>query len=138
MPKVHAAKIDQTMNWFLSVVRPCMARLIKALVGPKAFGFEEPTGEEIEAAKEEFFDDILVRINDQLANRQFMIAKNEPTVVDIIFYNELSTALLLTRFKGYKKRFPNFRQWITLMAEIAELGEQEEKLCSILDTYNLE
>ncbi len=67
-----------------------------------------------------------------------MISKNEPTVIDIIFYNELSTALLLTRFKGYKKKFPNFRQWITLMAEIAELQEQEEKLCTIIDNYNLE
>lgn len=64
MPKAHAAKIDQSMNWFLSVVRPCIARLIKVMVGPKAFGYDEPTGEEIEAAKEELFDDILARIND--------------------------------------------------------------------------
>lgn len=58
--------------------------------------------------------------------------------MDIIFYNELSTALLLTRFKGYKRKLPNFRQWITAMADIAELGEQEEKLCTIIDNYNLE
>lgn len=133
MPKEHAAKIEQHMNWFLSVMRPCVQRLIKVIVGPKILGHEEYTGEEIEAAKNELFGDILKRVNSMLQDRQFLIAKNEPTVVDIIFFNEISTALLLTVFKGMKRQYPNINSWIDVMYEIAELNDNEDKLAEAID-----
>jgi len=46
----------------------------------------------------------------------------EPTVVDIIFYNEISTALLLTRIKGFKRAYPKVEPWLMAMGEIAELS----------------
>ena len=36
-PREHEAKIQQYMNWFMSILRPATQRLIKVLVGPKLF-----------------------------------------------------------------------------------------------------
>ena len=37
-PKEHSNLIDQHLNWFNSVLQPCVQRLTKVIVGPKAFG----------------------------------------------------------------------------------------------------
>ena len=66
------------------------------------------------------------------------MAANEPTVIDIIYYNELVTALFLMRVKGFKRQFPHTERWITLMGEVGELSEGEEKLASIIEKYELE
>ena len=95
-PKEHANKIDQYLTWFTTVLRPCVARLIKVLIGPKAFGQGDFNGDQIEAAKNAFFGDVLNRVNSMLEGRQFLISKSEPTVIDIIFYNEISSGLALT------------------------------------------
>lgn len=89
--------------------------MIKVIVGPKAFGHEEYEGDEIEAAKSAFCKDILGRIEAMLNNQMFLIAAQEPTAVDIIFYNEISTALMLTRIKWLEQRYPNIFEWISLM-----------------------
>lgn len=64
-----------------------------------------------------------------------MISKNEPTIVDIVFFNEISTALLLTVFKGMKRQYPNINSWIDVMYEIAELNDNEDKLAEAIDQY---
>ena len=115
-----------------------MQRLIKVIVGPKAFGQKDFTGDEVEAAKAAFFGDILNRVNSMLENRQFLIAKNEPTVVDIVFYNEISSGLMLTRIKGFKRMYPRLDEWVTNMGEIGELENHVEKLIEAIDTYELE
>jgi len=107
-------------------------------VGPKAFDHENYTGEEIEAAKSALFEDILPRVNIMLSKQKFLISSNEPTVVDIIFYNEISTAIMLTNPKGFKKTFPNIEVWLTLMGEIAELGEMDDILLHVIEKYKLE
>ena len=56
MPREHTAKIEERMNWFLAVMRPCIQRLIKVVVGPKAFGLEHSTGEELESTKAAFLN----------------------------------------------------------------------------------
>ena len=50
-PKEHSNLIDQYLNWFSSVLRPCVQRLTKVIVGPKAFGQGDFTGDQVEAAK---------------------------------------------------------------------------------------
>ena len=126
------------MNWYLSVLRPCIQRIIKVIVAPKAFGQEEFSGEEIEAAKSVLFDNILKRVDGMLGTQKFLIMSNEPTVIDIIFYNEISTALLLTRVKGFRRQFPRVESWITLMGEVNELNEMDEKLVAVIEKYSLE
>ena len=70
------------------------------MLGPKVFGHSQYSGEEVEAAKTAFYDDILRRMNKMLAGQQrYLIARNEPTAVDIIFYNEVSTALMMSRIR---------------------------------------
>lgn len=139
MPRAHSAKIEQYINWHLSVLRPCIQRMIKVIVGPKAFGHEEYSGDEIEAAKSAFCKDILGRIEGMLNNQMFLISAQEPTAVDIIFYNEISTALMLTRIKWLEQRYPNIFEWITLMGTtIQELDAMDEILGEIVDKYILE
>ena len=113
-PLEHAAKIDQYMSWFLTVMQPCVSNLIKVLIGPKAFCHDIYSGEDVEAAKEAFIGDICKRVEKMLENRQFLIANNEPTVIDIIFYNEMSTSLMIMRIKGFKRMFPRIEQWVPL------------------------
>ena len=67
-PLEYSGKMEQYMNWHLTVLKPCIARLVKVLVGPKAFGQEHYSGEEVEAAKEALFGDVLKRINAMLEN----------------------------------------------------------------------
>ena len=70
--------------------------------------------------------------------RQFLIANNEPTVIDIIYYNEISAAIMLTRIKGFKRLYPRISKWINMMGEITELAEYDEKLVEVIDKYELE
>ena len=100
-------------------MQPCIKRLNRVMLGPKVFGHGQYSGEEVEAAKTAFYDDILRRINKMLAGQQrYLIARNEPTAVDIIFYNEVSTALMMSRIKGFKREYPHIDKWIGLMGEI--------------------
>ena len=74
-----------------------------------------------------------------LQNQMFLIAAQEPTVVDIIFYNEISTALMLTRIRWLEQRFPKIFEWITLMGTtIQELDAMDEILGEIVDKYILD
>lgn len=104
LPREHAAKIEMKMNWFQAVMRPCVARLIKVVVGPKAFGVERCSGDELEATKAAVLNQICKRIEQMFTeNAQFLVASNEPTVVDLVYYNELVTALFLMHIKGFKR-----------------------------------
>lgn len=137
-PKEHANKIEQHLTWFATVLRPCVARLIKVLIGPKAFGQGDFNGDQIEAAKNAFFGDVLSRVNSMLEGRQFLISKSEPTVIDIIFYNEISSGLALTKIKGFKRQFPQVDEWVSCMGEISELEPHAEKMFEILESNGLE
>ena len=44
-PKEHSNKIDQYQQWFTTVLRPCVNRLTKVLLGPKYFGQEFFSGD---------------------------------------------------------------------------------------------
>ena len=44
-PKEHTNKIDQYLQWFMTVLRPCVARLTKVLIGPKCFGQGDFSGD---------------------------------------------------------------------------------------------
>lgn len=108
------------------------------LIGPKAFGQGDFNGDQIEAAKNAFFGDVLSRVNSMLEGRQFLISKSEPTVIDIIFYNEISSGLALIKIKGFKRMFPQVDEWVSCMGEISELEPHAEKLFEIIENHGLE
>mmetsp|Transcript_24190 Transcript_24190/g.32424 ORF Transcript_24190/g.32424 Transcript_24190/m.32424 type:complete len:103 (-) Transcript_24190:443-751(-) len=102
------------MNWFMSVMRPATQRLTKVMIGPKLFGHELYSGEELEATKLAYLD-VLSRVDGLLEKGNYLISSVEPTVVDIIFYNEVSIALLLTRLGDggqFKKNYPKVTAWV--------------------------
>ena len=63
MPVEHTAKIEQHLNWFSSVLRPATRRLVRVLIGEKAFSENAMSGEESDAVKTHFFDKILPQLN---------------------------------------------------------------------------
>ena len=70
-----------------------------------------------------------------------MISSVEPTVIDIIYYNEVSTALLLTRIgndRQFNKNYPQLTGWVTRMSGINELVIYEDSLGEIIDGHELQ
>ena len=120
-------------------MRPCVQRLIKVVVGPKIFGQEHCSGEELEATKIAVLSTICKRIEQMFSEEvKFLVSSNEPTVVDIVYYNEIVMALFLMKIKGFKRQFPQTERWITLMGDVSELSDASEKLADIIDSYELE
>ena len=139
MPNEHIDKIEQKMNWFQAVMRPCIQRLIKAVVGPKVFGLERCSGDELEATKAAVLNTICKRLEQMFTSEvKFLVSSNEPTVVDFVYYNEIIMALFLMKIKGFKRNFPKTERWITFMNEVSELNECADRLAEIIDNYELE
>lgn len=66
---------------------------------------------------------MLTRLDGLFEKGNFLISAVEPTVVDIMFYNEVSTILLLTRIgdKTFKHSYPRVTTWINSMQGLTEL-----------------
>ena len=69
---------------------------------------------------------------------KFLCTPLEMTAVDIVFYNEISTVLILSKIKLRKKEFPNVFAWVSQMAEVAEISECDEKLLEVMVKYELD
>jgi len=119
-------------------MKPCVQSLMKILVSPKAFGTEIASGDEVEAAKDAFLNEICKHVENMLDGRSFLISAHEPTVIDIIFYSEMSTVILLMRIKGLKRMFPGVSKWIGLMGDIDEMDDIIENLVQTIDKHELE
>ena len=138
MPREHAQKSYQYLNWFQAVMRPCIQRLVKTILGPRAFGLDYEDGDEVEAIKSDFLENICNYVESMLKDRKFLITKNEPTAIDIIFYNEISAAFILCRIKGLKRKYPLVTKWIDMMGDITELAHYDDKLVEMVENYELE
>ena len=102
------------------------------------FGEEYAAGEEMEAAKDAFLKEICKHVENLLENRQCLISANEPTIIDIAWYNEMITVILLMRIKGIKKMFPRFAKWSDMMSKSNELQDVIDKLLETISEHDLE
>ena len=85
--------------------------------GPTAFGSTQLSAGEVDKAKQDFFHVVLKQLNSMLEcakpqGNKFLCTPLEFTAVDIAFYNEISTVLILTKIKIRKKELPNLFAWI--------------------------
>ena len=113
------------------------------MVGPKAFGNTQFSAEDVDSAKTDFFQVVLKQLNCMLDSakpqgNKFLCTPLELTAVDIVFYNEISTVLILSKIKLHKKEFPNLFAWVTSVSEVAEISECDEKLIDVLVKYELD
>ena len=113
------------------------------MIAPKAFGDTSFSAEEIDKAKTDFFKVVLKQLNVMLESakpqgNKFLCTPLELTAVDIVFYNEISTVLILSKIKLHKKEFPNLFAWVTSISEVAEISECDEKLLDVLVKYELD
>ena len=103
------------------------------------FGLERCTGEELEMTKSAVLTTICKSIEQMFSEDiKFLVSANEPTVVDIVYYNDIVMALFLMKIKGFKRQFPYSERWITLMGDMSELSDSSDRLAEIIDKYELE
>lgn len=69
---------------------------------------------------------------------KFLCTPLELTAVDIAFYNEISTVIMLAKIKMKKKEFPNIFAWIASLSEVQEVSECDEKLLDVLSKYEFD
>ena len=58
--------------------------------------------------------------------------------MDIAYYNEISTVLVISKIKCHKKEFPNLFAWIQEVSSVPEISDNDEKLLDVLVKYELD
>jgi len=119
------------------VLRPSARHMIRILVGPKAFGEPLYSREQIEEGKKEFFEVILKQLDAMLKDKEYLCTSVEFSAVDIAFYNEISTVMLLSGFKLKRTQFPNLFAWIGRLADVAEIGNSDDRFLEVLTKYGI-
>ena len=57
---------------------------------------------------------------------KFLCTAMNMTAVDIAFYNEITTVLILSKIKLHKKEYPHLSAWIKEMMDVEEINEVDE------------
>jgi glutathione S-transferase len=85
------------------------------VIAPQAFGEKPYQVEEVRAALDEFFTQILPMLDKKLQRYEY-ICGEEVTVADIQLYNEIQTVLLLHKQRRIESReLPNIFAWFNKM-----------------------
>ena len=95
-PPELKTQIRAHLTWFGAVLRPCVKRLTSMLVGPNAFGHPRQSESDIEEELTFFHDTLLPKMNEMLESGPFFCGSATLTVVDIVFYSELLTIIVIT------------------------------------------
>lgn len=74
------------------------------------FGDKTVNEEDQKRDREEFFRKILPRLDKQLQGKEFMCGE-DITVVDLQYYNEISTVVNLTKVELGEDDYPNLAKW---------------------------
>lgn len=67
---------------------------------------------------------------------KYFFCGEELTLVDIMYYNEISTILKMTKKEIDEKELPNLKSWFDRMAALPEMIELDKKLKTISQAYN--
>ena len=124
------------MNWFQAVMRVSSTKLIKMVVGPKAFGEKPFSPDEVKAALEEFFT-LIVQELDRWSSRQGYFSGEDLSVVDLMIYNELKTVLVLHKKELSSEAYPDLHNWYLRLSRIQAIGEVDSLFMEIVKTYQL-
>ena len=82
----------------------------------------------------EFFGKILPTI-DKLLRGKVYIINEEPSVIDILYYNEISTITKLTKRSLDNEKTPELFTWYNNMSRIRELEDSDKKLEAVIEKY---
>ena len=105
-PEEKQEEIEQYMNWFAAVLRPCVGRITQSIIAQKTTDYSGDD-DELQADKNEFFTVVLPRLNEMLEESTYLCSDEAFTIVDIAFYNEITPVFLLSRNDLPQMNFTN-------------------------------
>ena len=120
MPQSNSIKVNQLMQWYLCVVRPCTRHLVK-LTMERGSGSGTASSSLVERALTAFTSNVCPRLEQMMtrmpgSGRVQLIddAAAKLTVLDIVLYNELKTVLELCSLEGsnFADQFPKIDLWL--------------------------
>jgi glutathione S-transferase len=134
-PEEYRDGIDKHLNWFMSILRVCTARIIRNKVGPLCFGERKVPMEQEQKESDEFFKRIVPQLNKMLIGSIFFCA-DEMTAVDILIYNEVATVLKLTG-GSIATEHEGLLKWLSRMQDNTDIRGADFKLEQVIDNYKL-
>ena len=70
-----------------------------------------------------------------LEGKQYFVTVDEASVVDIVFYNELTSIFMIyavNRIKTIMRQNGNLKRWIENLSNVNELMEMDDKLLNVI------
>lgn len=102
-PETLRPEVEKFLNWFQSKMRPETQRLIRMIVPAKVLGGNPASNEDKQKQRDSIYGKhgLLHVLDDQIKKTGCQyICGAEMTVVDVLFYSEISTILSLTQKSG--------------------------------------
>lgn len=137
-PQESTSAIEQHLGWFMSLLRLCTGRIIKQITSAKT-GERAMDNEAQQRDLKELYDRLLPTIDKQLAKSdQPYICGDNITVVDLMYYNELVTILMLTKTELTESKYPKLAVWFNQrMRSVPELVKLDKQLMVVITKYQL-
>ena len=139
-PEAQKAEIDKLLNWFQFKMRPETQLLIRMIVPPKVLGGQATALDKKQKQKDLIFADngLLSALNGPLSRTGKYICGSTPTVVDILFYCEISTIIALTRSgENLGEHNRNVTEWFKRMKTIEGLPKLDSEMSELINKFDL-
>jgi len=96
-PANAQAEIDAHLLWYQCILSPATQKLVRTVVGPKAFGEKQCSTADSESITDEIWEIILVKLEQNLEEkgRNFFCSDDQITIVDIQYYNDIMQILVI-------------------------------------------
>ena len=94
------------------MLRPVSRMIIKIISTKHLKGEIEFTLAEIDAYKNQFYKQILTQVDSMLDNSNYLCTSAHMSIVDLAFYNEISTVMYIEGNKMFKGDYPNLYKWL--------------------------
>ena len=81
----------------------------------------------------------MLALDAQLAGKRYFCGGSEVTVADLLYYNEISTIVTLTKYNLKPEEYPNLASWYNeRMSTIPEVIALDKKLKEMITKYNIQ
>ena len=130
------SNILKHINWYSHRMRPTAEKLTNLKTKSKAHGEQPPTPEAVQKEQVEFFSKLLPQLDKELIGKKYCCG-DEVTIIDIQYYNQISTIVNLTKHELKESDLPNLAVWYNnRMGKLPELMKMDKKLKEIIARYN--
>jgi glutathione S-transferase len=140
-PEPLRAEVEKFLNWFQSKMRPETQRLVRMIVPAKVLGGTPASNEEKLKQRNTIYEKhgLLSVLDKKLEKTGSYVCGDQMTVVDVLFYCEISTVLSLT-LKSEDElgaNNPNINTWYLRMKTVPGMAELDNELADIVKKFDL-